>query len=360
MRWLHLSDLHMGAPGRSLWWQVHQEFKKSILQDVADKGHPDVIFITGDLTNRGAKKEFELLDQFLNELCDWLRPQNQVEPLIIPVPGNHDLVRPKGMASLKFNVLKNFNMGREDPQIAFLLDTLWNKKKAQFFKPLFGNYQEWLKRSILPPLEQRGIKFTPSHFPGDLLVHLELPDKMPLSVVGLNSAWLAMDDTADGRLEVATEQLQALGPILEDRAALLLMHHPPAWLSEAARGRFRETLYTPDRFLACLHGHMHNHRTETIAISGGKPRCYLQGASLFGLERFGTRNETRLMGYAWGELQPDKTIRLWPRKREVTDNGEAPFLHDPSFGAEHPDGVPVCSWTPGTPSPQETMRGDDA
>ncbi|MBF0347449.1 MAG: SUMF1/EgtB/PvdO family nonheme iron enzyme [Magnetococcales bacterium] len=355
MRWLHLSDLHMGAPGRSLWWQVHQEFKKSILQDVADKGHPDVIFITGDLTNRGAKKEFELLDQFLNELCDWLRPQNQVEPLIIPVPGNHDLVRPKGMASLKFNVLKNFNMGREDPQIAFLLDTLWNKKKAQFFKPLFGNYQEWLKRSILPPLEQRGIKFTPSHFPGDLLVHLELPDKMPLSVVGLNSAWLALDDTADGRLEVATEQLQALGPILEDRAALLLMHHPPAWLSEAARGRFRETLYTPDRFLACLHGHMHNNRTETIAISGGKPRCYLQGASLFGLERFGTRNETRLMGYAWGELQPDKTIRLWPRKREVTDNGEAPFLHDPSFGAEHPDGVPVCSWTPRAPSPQETI-----
>ncbi len=355
MRWLHLSDLHMGAPGRSQWWQVHQEFKKSILQDVADKGHPDVIFITGDLTNRGAKKEFELLDQFLNELRDWLRPQNQAEPLIIPVPGNHDLVRPQGMASTRFDFLKKFNMGREDPSIAILLDTLWNKKKAQLFKPLFKNYQEWLERSILPPLKQRGISFTPSHFPGDLLVHLELPDKMPLSVVGLNSAWLALDDTVDGRLEVATEQLQALGPILEDRAALLLMHHPPAWLSEAARDRFRETLYTPDRFLACLHGHMHKHRTETIAISGGKPRCHLQGASLFGLERFGTRNETRLMGYAWGELQPDKSIRLWPRKREVTGNGEALFLHDPSFGAEHPDGVPVCSWTPGTTSPQETI-----
>ncbi|MBF0109153.1 MAG: SUMF1/EgtB/PvdO family nonheme iron enzyme [Magnetococcales bacterium] len=365
LRWLHLSDLHMGAPGRSLWWQIHQEFKKSILEEVAREGPPDVIFITGDLTWRGQPEEFQFLDHFLKELSGWLRTPDHPDPLILPVPGNHDLVRPKGMASLPYAILKEFDKGRDHPAIAILLDTLWKEKDATYFVPLFKNYQDWLERSILPPLRQRGIAFTTSHFPGDLLVHLDLPGKIPLSVVGLNSAWLALDDAVQGQLEVATEQLHTLlapGPggesplsILEDRAALLLMHHPPAWLSEAAQGRFRETLYTPERFLACLHGHMHKNRSETIAVSGGKPRYYLQGASLFGLEQFGTRNETRLMGYAWGTLQPDKTIRLWPRKREVTGNGEALFLHDVSFGPENPDGIPVRAWTPGVVPPRETI-----
>jgi hypothetical protein len=48
------------------------------------------------------------------------------------------------------------------------------------------------------------------------------------------------------------------------------MHHPPTWLSPKASQRFKEEIYPPDRFLLCLHGHMHEGRSEAISQSGGK------------------------------------------------------------------------------------------
>ncbi|HIJ83976.1 MAG TPA: P-loop NTPase, partial [Magnetococcales bacterium] len=164
IRWLHLSDLHMGSPGRTLWWQVHEEFKTSILAAVEQSGPPDCILITGDLTWRGQASDFHLLDQFLAELLGWLRKEGREDPLIIPVPGNHDLSRPKGMATLPYSVLEKFGKGRDDPAIALLLDTLWEEKDASYLAPLFANYQEWLERTILPVLRQRkGVSCVTSH-----------------------------------------------------------------------------------------------------------------------------------------------------------------------------------------------------
>ncbi|MEO5369887.1 MAG: SUMF1/EgtB/PvdO family nonheme iron enzyme [Magnetococcus sp. DMHC-1] len=358
LRWLHLSDLHLGAPERSLWWQVHQEFKSSLLERVRIAGVPDLILLTGDLTWRGQPEEFQFVDGFLKELLGWLRGSGRMDqdPLVIPVPGNHDLVRPQGLAAFPYAILNNFGKGRDDSYIAQLLDTLWEKRDAAFFNPLFVNYQNWLERSILPGLAQRkGCVYWRSHFPGDLLVKIVLPGRMPLVVVGLNSAWMAcLEGDSHGRLEVAAEQLQALllaGTtgrstslrILEEHPALLMMHHPLDWLSRDAQSRFKESVYTPERFLALLCGHRHAHHTWSIAESGGKPRFYLQASSLFGLEHFGTARESRSMGYTWGEVHPDGQIRIWPLQRVVTGGGNAFFMHDTSFGPEQAEGIRIRS-----------------
>jgi len=116
------------------------------------------------------------------------------------------------------------------------------------------------------------------------------------------------------------------------------MHHPPDWLSKAGRQTFNESIYPPDRFDLCLHGHMHEGRTESVAVSGGKPRYFFQAPSLFGLEHYSTSREDRLFGYAWGMLSEKGEVRIWPLKHIRRGSGEAAFVHDTLF-PEDPSGV---------------------
>ena len=48
VRWLHLSDLHLGFCGRELWWQVREELEESVQEGVRRLGTPDLVLFTGD------------------------------------------------------------------------------------------------------------------------------------------------------------------------------------------------------------------------------------------------------------------------------------------------------------------------
>lgn len=345
-RWLHISDLHIGCPGREVWWQVRSEFRESIRQHFRPI---DLILITGDLTFSAQPEQFDLFDIFLGELLGWLKQAGQSEdPLIIPVPGNHDLVWPPKGKLRNFRMLDDFWNRLDEEDIAYFRDELWRDLNASFFKPLFRNYTSWLERSILPRIRDReGVTVHQSHFPGDLSVFVDVPDP-PLTVVGLNSAWVQYTKgNFLGSVGLFSEQLVfALGDsksaspldILDGRQNLLLMHHPPtvpdsyqpAWFSRESSRRFNEEIYSPDRFLLCLHGHMHQGRSVAFSWSGGKFRYFFQAPSLFGMERYGSSNETRAMGYAWGSVDASGTVRVWPFKRD-RQSGTQIFMWDTEF-----------------------------
>ncbi len=167
-----------------------------------------------------------------------------------------------------------------------------------------------------------------------------------MTVVALNSAWMQYTKgDFDRRIELFTQQLgfalgggEAGSPLdaLDGRQNLLLMHHPPAWLSKDRGGGSNEEIYSPDRFLLCLHGHMHEGRSEAISESGGKFRYFFQAPSLFGLDHYGTRNEERAFGCAWGTLDAAGTVRVWPFKRDL-QGGRQVFMWDTEFEPD-PDG----------------------
>lgn len=113
-----------------------------------------------------------------------------------------------------------------------------------------------------------------------------------------------------------------------------MMHHPPGWLSPAGCRAFDEAIYPAGRFDLCLFGHLHEPRTLSLAVSGGAPRSYFQAPSLFGLEHYGTREEDRLFGYAWGTLSVTGEVRIWPFARVRQGDGRGAFLHDQRFGAD--------------------------
>lgn len=64
-------------------------------------GHVDAILFTGDLTQRGAADEFARFNDIMAEIRRHLA-QLGSEPVLLAVPGNHDLVRPpKGDAVVR-------------------------------------------------------------------------------------------------------------------------------------------------------------------------------------------------------------------------------------------------------------------
>lgn len=356
IRWLHLSDLHLGCRGEELWWQVHEEFETSIREKTRELGAPDLVLSTGDLTFSGEPEHFEQIDMFLEELLGWIREEAPgAEPLLVTVPGNHDLHRPE--RAFEYQVLEtyhdlDFSAGQE------LDGTLWEDGDASFIEPLFSGYREWFKRRILPELEKRS-RLTLSHFPGDFSIEVDL-DGFPLVLVGLNSTWQQYTEgDFEHRLVIPTQQLHAalrsdgrkspLAVLQRSARTLLLMHHPPSWLAPRGRKIFDESIYPPGRFDACLYGHMHQGRSTEASIQGGLPRCFFQSPSLFGLEYYGTNKEERAIGYSWGELCGEGVVRVWPLRR-AQPGGRGAFVHDPGFEPD-PDGTVIGGWERKIPQP---------
>src|SRR5262249_45954839 len=71
VRLLHLSDLHFGAEDVEALGEVAK---------FAERVKPDAIVVSGDLTQTGAKREFEAAR-------DWLK---LIHGVAIVTPGNHD------------------------------------------------------------------------------------------------------------------------------------------------------------------------------------------------------------------------------------------------------------------------------
>jgi len=260
---------------------VREDFEQSIRKMAARLRPPDLLLVSGDLTNRGRTKEFRIANRFLDALLEWLGEAGGPEPLIIPVPGNHDLIRPEGMDALSYRVFESYDQGADDKDVRMLDEKLWTERDASFVKPLFKDYLTWLGRRIVPELKQRAATFHRSHFPGDLCVEIEIPGTFPLCIVALNSAWLQYSDAEfAGKLALPRAQFHAALPAAKGSSplevfqrcerALLMMHHPPGWLSERARGIFRESIYAPQRFDLCLHGHLHEARTDVVHWNEGQ------------------------------------------------------------------------------------------
>lgn len=78
---IHISDLHIGQPGADV---ATRRLVTAILDDL-----PDVIIITGDITDDGTVEQYALA-------FEALRPLVRRDCLLVIVPGNHD-VGVKGM-----------------------------------------------------------------------------------------------------------------------------------------------------------------------------------------------------------------------------------------------------------------------
>ena len=325
------------------WATVERWFLEDLGAQVRRLGlTPQLLLMTGDLTVHGRREQFAEVDRFIASVQTALAAR----PLVFAVPGNHDLVRPAAKDLWRFGVLRQYEE-RDRPEVKGFLESLWEHRDPAFVADLFAPYTEWLERSVVAPLEAaRGERVTQLHrsfFPGDLSATLEAGG-VRLLLVGLNSAWMQFTG-GDFERKLQLEESQLLAALSDDAraafqvfggtdGALLLMHHPVDWLSSEARRIFQGRIYQPGSFSACLHGHMHEARSESTLVSGETVRRFFQSRSLFGLERWGDGRERPQVGYALGRIHAGGGVTLWPRWM-VTDGR---FDEDQSLAGRDRDG----------------------
>ncbi len=350
LRWLHLSDLHAGSRGRSVFNQLLEDLEADIAQMSRRMEAPDLIFFTGDLAFSG--REYDAVDEVLTRIAGWLQRHypRALRPLLFAVPGNHDLQRPEGVSKLSYRILRHYHE-IDDPDVQLFRRALWQQTPPdnELIESLFTDFRDWHHRCVVEPLKadpRCTALYSSPVMPGDLTAVIQIPaagpgspGTMKLALTGLNSSWLQYDGSdMEGKLHLPIEQLHAALPegdplslFRECEAAFLLMHHPPNWLSREGLLAFQRDIYPPGRFDLCLFGHMHAGMSTMVASGGSASRLYMQSPSLFGLEKYGTRAEDRAFGYSWGEVDPRGGIRIWPRRHLVRRSGKGAFDRDQDF-----------------------------
>lgn len=341
VNWLHLTDLHYGLDDKSWLWP---SFRKDFLRDLESMSGQsdgwDLVFFTGDLVQRGDKREYDALSIELKKIWETLSKSGRV-PLLCVVPGNHDLVRPDPrLASCKALT----KLWQTDPELAV---QFWRDRDCEYRKLVessLKNYSEWYRNIDIPKIESiEGV------LPGDFSATYSKKG-INLGIVGLNTTFLQLDE-ADclGRLDLHISQLNAVcGGSPDDwfgdkHASVLMTHHPSNWLSPAGIAHFRQHIYPPGRFISQLCGHQHEPVAFEMSESGAPARRVRQAPSLFGLKEWrGVHPQDRIHGYNAGQFifeGEDGLEKYWPRTAILGRHGALHLCPDHTYQLQSGDCV---------------------
>lgn len=341
--WLHLSDFHYETKLLRDFWGNIENILFDDLKFVCSKtGPPDLIFFTGDLVQKGSKKNFKELNEKLLRIYDFFEEEFEVRPTLLCVPGNHDLIRPEPTKPEAILLKEWLNY----PQVQ---NTFWNDPKNPYLKVVknaFKHYTDWSKGYFneLQIPEPSQIQF--GYLPGDFAATVK-KDGIRLGIVGLNTAFLQLtDDPYKGNLAVhPTQLISVVGdfPIDWEKQhdfCILLTHHPAEWFNEEARLHFEGEICLGGRFGLHLFGHMHKQFSKITLKYGNKEQRIFCVRPLFGSEKC---ENDRLHGYTVGRLdfQRNKqacTLRYWPREAIPPSRGGWQLERDNSFTPFKPDG----------------------
>jgi len=287
VRWLHLSDFHVGKDNyatRQIFSYIIDHVREQKKQGLV----PDFLFLTGDLANHAKSEEYET---FWMEFIDPLQTLigGGIQARTYAVPGNHDVERGKHGA-----------FSREDMTDA----------KSRYFDPTDEGKE--LREMLLPRFQKyMGLDMTPV---GKALftnrgafAEAQNVRGIELGIVGINTAWLSKGDDDRGKLTIAKPLLEeALKAVASCSFRIVLGHHPLDWMKAAELKQVKSLL--GKHHVLYLHGHMHEAWGEPSYSSAGDFLTIQAGAAFQAREGEKWRN-----GLVWGELHPDqREVRLQP------------------------------------------------
>lgn len=330
---IHLSDLHMGMTGQYWMWPTFKTiFFNDLKQQYEKTGPWDVVIFSGDLTQRSLVEEYSALTGALTELWTVFNSLG-CTPKLFLVPGNHDLQRPSRIEAHAITL----GAWWKTPEIH---QDFWENDTSPYraaVSKAFEAYTAWTTN-----LSTNGIPLAADAtglLPGDVSARISKDDAV-LGLVGLNSAWLQLNDgDCLGRLNVHTRQLQSVTNNDPDAWAacnafnLLVTHHPTAWLHPSAITHWNSEIYVNARFSAHLFGHMHESVTGQTMFNGGASKLAIQAPSIFGLETLADGVQ-RNHGYSFLRLMAtvgQRALKIWPRFAFPLKDGARRLIADPNW-----------------------------
>jgi predicted MPP superfamily phosphohydrolase len=292
IRWLHLSDFHVGKDNYG-----NRRLLEKIIEHVSTQAIagfvPDLIFITGDVSNRGAKKEYETFRRdFYVPLVEALGGEKWAGK-IFAVPGNHDVARPPNDVLNRAAALA--------PGSHFFDPTKEGKTARDQVIPRFKSFKQ-----LMPGDVSSDWVASPS---GSFCEFVDVRSNR-LGVVGINTAWLSMDEKDQLKLTPGIGIVEAALSASKAKNAevvIVLGHHPLSWLAEAEQRRLKALL--GHHHAIYLHGHMH--RADGAKEEGaGEPFLVFQAGAAFQSRD----DELWRNGLLWGELDlVGGQVRMSPR-----------------------------------------------
>jgi hypothetical protein len=259
LTWLHLSDFHVGKDD----YAQRQAFRHIIDEviSVSTSRKPDLVFITGDLANRGREEEFATFDSdFLIPLVTELGDEYFQRTFIIP--GNHDVDRNQAKAVRRYDMLE------EIP--TFLDPTDEGRQERLALLERFRHFDQYRWY-----LENCGWVFSAEGF---LAKRLSLRDSN-VGVLCINTAWFCGGSNDQFKLTPGLEMVeQGLSRLKGSSPIFVLGHHPLDWLTPADSKRMRGLLSKAGAIY--LHGHLHKseHASQSFDAS---PLVALQAGCAF-------------------------------------------------------------------------------
>ena len=300
LRWLHLSDFHTGKDNYGqikLFKSIHAHMKEQ-----KEKGFvPDMIFITGDIANKGSEKEYAT---FTNE---FLLPVIDVYdnfPKIYIIPGNHDVDREKcGVAAISL-----YDVIQKRPDF-FDADEVGLNKRREIFER-FSAFRHGISMDDLCfPIE--------GFFDVPACIH-DIVEKegKKIGIAGIHTAWLSNSDKDKEQLTPGKWILkEALQKLEGCDYKIILGHHPLDWLQGEQRDQI-SVLFAKHKAIY-LHGHMHKNSGGYTAAAGSGFLSIQCGAAFQARE-----DEEYYNSLYWGELDfHEHAVRIMPRRWSARDDG---------------------------------------
>lgn len=293
IKWLHLSDFHTGKDNYGqikLFKSIHTHMKEQKKKNFV----PDMIFITGDIANKGKKEEYTA---FANEFLLPLIDIYETLPKVYIVPGNHDLNREKcDVAALSLYKVP------EETKVFFDTDEKGLEKRQQIFERFSGFRHGVSIEGLCFPVEDIFQKEAYFH-------DIWKKGNYQIGIAGINTAWLSSSDEDKEKLSFGKWALQeALDKLEGCNQKLILGHHPLDWLQEELRKQVMALLAKHKAIY--LHGHMHKNSGMHVAALNSGFLSLQCGAAFQARE-----NEVYYNSLYWGCLDlAENTVSIMPRR----------------------------------------------
>lgn len=287
VRWLHLSDFHVGKDHyaeEKIFDYIISHVKKRKEEGLI----PDLIFLTGDLANTAKDSEY---NTFWLDFVDPLQKEigDGIEERTFAVPGNHDADRTKHSAFSQEDMSgpkgRYFDPNEEGRSLREILFPRFHAFKENDLSPTNCSF-ETASGSFTHIVDIRGKK---------------------IGIAGINTAWLSKNDKDERKLTPGKGLLEyALNGLKEAEFRIVLGHHPIEWFIPAQQRPIKSLL--GQHYVLYLHGHMHEAWAEPTYGGGSSYLAIQSGAAFHAREGEIWRN-----GLVWGEVDLDaKEVRLQP------------------------------------------------
>lgn len=276
IRWLHLSDFHVGKDDYAT--RKMFDYILEHVQQRKDQGFlPDLVFITGDLANKGLADEYVTFWlEFVSPLQDAIG--GDISNRTFVVPGNHDVDRGKFQAFSREDITK--------PESHYLDPTEEGAKpRGEMLIPRIRAYLD---------NDCTSVKGAISGTDGTYAHRLTIQGH-DVGIVGINTAWLSKGDDDREKLTPGKPLLEkALAVVKDASLRIVLGHHPIDWFIKDQQKPIKSLLGKHQ--VLYLHGHLHDAWAEPT-YGGGHPYLAIQaGAGFQAREGEKWRN-----GLVWGE-----------------------------------------------------------